>query len=100
MGSKIHAEHEQEKYLYRIQTTIGENKMSTVDKKTADRIVAGEFPEDNIVCIIRYENMFNGAEAYKIIPAHKSEMIQWILDGKELALINPSIYWKKEEMQS
>ncbi len=41
--------------------------MSTVDKNTADRIVAGEFPEDNCVAILRYENAFNGNFAYKLI---------------------------------
>lgn len=40
--------------------------MSTVDKKTADRVIAGEFPEDNIYLIIQYENAFNGELAYKL----------------------------------
>lgn len=41
--------------------------MSTVDKTTADLIIAGEFPEDNCVAILRYENAFNGNYAYKLI---------------------------------
>lgn len=41
--------------------------MSTVDKSTADRIIAGEFTEDNCVAILRYENAFNGNYAYKLI---------------------------------
>lgn len=41
--------------------------MSTVDKNMADRIIAGEFPEDNCVAIIRYENAFNGNFAYKLV---------------------------------
>ena len=40
--------------------------MSTVDKKTADRVIAGEFPEDNIYLIIQYKNAFNGELAYKL----------------------------------
>ena len=71
--------------------------MSTVDKKTADRIINGEFPEDNIVCIIRYENIFNGNYAYKLIPSHKQDMIQWILDGNVPSMIDPTIYWKRKE---
>lgn len=42
--------------------------MSTVSKDIADRVIAGEFDEDNIVAILRYENAFNGSYAYKIIP--------------------------------
>lgn len=41
--------------------------MSTVDKKTADDIIAGKYPEDNCVAILRYENAFNGNYAYKLI---------------------------------
>ena len=40
--------------------------MSTVSKDTADGVIAGEFPEDNIFLIIRYENAFNGNYAYKL----------------------------------
>ena len=40
--------------------------MSTVDKKTADRVIAGEFPEDNIYLIIRYKNAFNVKYEYKL----------------------------------
>ena len=71
--------------------------MSTVNKAIADRIIAGEFPEDNIIAIIKYENMFNGSLAYKIIPGHKESLIQWYLDGKEPALIDPTIYWRKPD---
>lgn len=69
--------------------------MSTVDKKTADRVIAGEYPEDGVIAIIQYENMFNGALAYKLIFSQQNAMIQYILDGKSPSLINPSIYWRK-----
>lgn len=71
--------------------------MSTVDKVIADKVIAGAFPEDDIVAIIKYNNMFNGEEAYKLIFGRRKDSIQWILDGKEPALLNPSIYWKKED---
>lgn len=41
--------------------------MSTISKDIADRIITGEFEEDNIYCILRYENAFNGDFAYKIL---------------------------------
>ena len=44
--------------------------MSTVSKQIADRIIAGEFPEDNIYLIIRYDNSFNGNYAYKLYYSH------------------------------
>ena len=44
-----------------------ETKMSTVDKTTADRVIAGDFPEDGIYAILRYENAFNGNYAYKLM---------------------------------
>ena len=34
--------------------------MSTVNKEIADRIVAGEYPEDQCTRIVRYENAFGG----------------------------------------
>jgi hypothetical protein len=69
--------------------------MSTVNKTIADSVIAGAFPEDQIIAIIRYENIFNGNEAYKLIFSHQESLIQWILDGKEAALLNPTIYWRK-----
>lgn len=69
--------------------------MSTVNKEIADRVIAGEFPEDNTICIIQYSNIFNGEAAYKLIYSHQEAAIQWILDGKELAMIDPVVYWKK-----
>ncbi len=34
--------------------------MSTVDKTIADRIIAGEFPEDRAVKIVEYDNAWGG----------------------------------------
>ena len=53
--------------------------MSTVDKKTADKVIAGEFPEDNIYLIIRYENAFDGEYIYKLYySSHKNLNLQEI----------------------
>lgn len=41
--------------------------MSTVDQNTADRVIAGDFPEDNIYAILRYENIFNEDYAYELM---------------------------------
>ena len=69
--------------------------MSTVDKKTADRVIAGEFPEDNIYLIIRYENAFNGNYAYKLYYSHEEDLnLQQI--GLEVLRIygdNLMTYW-------
>ena len=40
--------------------------MSTVSKQIADRIIAGDFPEDEVYLIIRYGNSFDGNYAYKL----------------------------------
>jgi hypothetical protein len=69
--------------------------MSTVDKTIADRVIAGAFPEDGVIAIIKYNNVFNGKEAYKLIFGPEESRIQWILDGKEVNLLNPTIYWKQ-----
>lgn len=72
--------------------------MSTVNKAIANRIIAGEFEEDNIVCIIRYENIFDGNYSYKVLTeTHvRNDYDKWILDGKEAAMIDPVVYWRKQ----
>lgn len=65
--------------------------MSTVNKATADRVIAGEFPEDNCVAIIRYENIFNGDFAYKLV-FHKGE-IPYLMNNPNMDC--PTIYWEK-----
>lgn len=70
--------------------------MSTVNKGIADRIIAGEFPEDNIVAIIRYENIFDGNYAYKIISENHKDDIPYYLAGKSPAMLDCTIYWQKE----
>lgn len=72
--------------------------MSTISKDIADRIIAGDFAEDDISCILRYENAFNGNWAYKIIPASKDtpEYRNYLLTQCE-NLIAAEIYWERKE---
>ena len=71
--------------------------MSTISKDIADRIIAGEFPEDDIVVIIKYQNMFNGGDAYKIVPRRQAarQYIDYLLYGCP-SMLNAQIYWKKD----
>lgn len=78
--------------------------MSTVDLNTVLKVIAGDFPEDNVTAIIRYENCFNGNFAYKLVfeyqdcqkfrnyllfqcPAMHSPVTYWTLEGG----INPTL---------
>lgn len=72
--------------------------MSTVSKDIADRIIAGDFAEDDISCIIKYQNIFNGADAYKIVPARMDhpDYINGLLYITP-TMLNATIYWKREE---
>ena len=74
--------------------------MSTVSKQIADRVIAGEFPEDGVYLIIRYENVFNGDFGYKLYYSHTGIPLL-----KDIALEifrihgdNPMIYWMSEEL--
>lgn len=64
--------------------------MSTVDKKIADDIIAGRYPEDNAIKIVEYTNAW-GTLAYGVIfkgdPLNKYKATEWIR--------NPRIYWQK-----
>lgn len=68
--------------------------MSTVNKDIADRIIAGEFPEDEVKAIIRYENAFNGNYAYKLVYENQmsSTYLSYLLHKCE-NLIDAQIYW-------
>lgn len=64
--------------------------MATVDKSIADRIVAGEFPEDDARKIVEYDNAFGGV-GYGVIFGDQdpdryapSEFVR-----------NPRLYWEK-----
>ena len=76
--------------------------MSTVNKAIADRIISGEFPEDDIVCIIRYENCFNGNFAYKILDSRMilESYLEYLFIHCFQSMIDPIIYWKKEGLDT
>lgn len=64
--------------------------MATVDKSIADRIVAGEFPEDDARKIVEYDNAFRRV-SYGVIFGDDdpdkyapSEFVR-----------NPRLYWEK-----
>jgi hypothetical protein len=68
--------------------------MSTVGKETADRIVAGEFKGDKPTRIVKYQNMFDGGEAYGVTFGKQSK--ETYLNGTG-ACLNPKIYWDIED---
>jgi hypothetical protein len=71
--------------------------MSTISKEIADKIIAGEFAEDNIVAIVKYNNAFNGADAYKIYTSRTEHLVDFALMGGEPFMLNASLYWEKKD---
>lgn len=73
--------------------------MSTTNKQIADIVVAnnGLYPGDRvqIVEIIKYNNMFDGGEAYKLV--YEGVSREAILESP--AIINPTTYWKYDANQ-
>jgi hypothetical protein len=67
--------------------------MSTVDKKIADRIISGEFPEDRCQLIVEYDNAFGGV-SYGC--TFEGEDLQRYLRPTHL-IRNPRIYWRQGE---
>ena len=70
--------------------------MSTVSKKIADEVIAGEFPEDNIKAILLYHNQFNGADAYKLIYGSMSVINTALFIASDYV----KLYWLNESMFS
>ena len=64
--------------------------MGTVNKEIADEIIAGKYPEDNVVRIVKYQNQFNGADAYGVIRRGQDLMIY----HNSGACIRPEVYWE------
>jgi hypothetical protein len=64
--------------------------MGTVHKEVADDIVAGEYPGDRVVKIVKYTNAWGGS-AYGVI--HEGQRLDTYQESK--FVINPSIYWEK-----
>ena len=63
--------------------------MSTVTKKIADNVIAGKYPEDNWLRIIKYKNAFGG-ESYGL---ERKETLGKYQPSQYV--INPEIYWSK-----
>lgn len=64
--------------------------MTTVSKEIADKIIAGEYPEDQWVQIIEYDNAWNGV-------AYGCEHIGSIGKYSPSPYVrNPRVYWKDE----
>lgn len=66
--------------------------MSTVDKGIADRIIAGEFPEDDCLQIVEYDNAWGGVSygaCFGERNLHKYDETEFVR--------NPRVYWKKGE---
>lgn len=64
--------------------------MATVDKSIADRIVAGEFPEDDARKIVEYDNAFGGV-GYGVIFG-KDDPDKY---APSEFVRNPRLYWEK-----
>lgn len=63
--------------------------MGTVSKQIADRIIAGEFPEDDVVKIVKYMTP-EGGEAYGVITRREDP------DRYHASpfVIAPEVYWE------
>lgn len=70
--------------------------MSTVSKEIADRVIAGEFPEDGIKAILLYKNQFNGGDSYKLIYGSMTV----INTALAIASNYVSLYWIDEKQFS
>ena len=64
--------------------------MSTVNKEIADRIVAGEFPEDNAQMIVEYDNAFGGVGYGVIFGSQNPD--KYLVPTQYVQ--NPRIYWQ------
>ena len=71
--------------------------MSTVSKEIADRVIAGEFPEDGIKAILLYHNQFDGEDAYKLIYGDMSVITTALLIALDYYV---KLYWLNESMHS
>jgi hypothetical protein len=66
--------------------------MGTVDRKIAERIVAGEFKSDGCVKIVKYKNMFDGGEAFGAC-CRGEDLMRYERGG---ACIDPQVWWTEE----
>lgn len=68
--------------------------MSTVSKQTADEVILydGMYPGDQqrVVKVVKYQNMFNGADAYGMI--YEGQCSDKYAASN--SVINPQTYWE------
>lgn len=63
--------------------------MATVNKEIADDIIAGKYPEDHAIKIVKYTNAWDG-ESYGVI--FKGERLNAY--QKSDFVRNPEVYWE------
>lgn len=77
----------------RLYKEVTEEEMSTVDKTTADRVIAGDgmYPGDyiRVTRIYQYKNAFDGRPAYKLMYDNKAQTLE-----PSDFIIEPTIYWE------
>lgn len=67
--------------------------MGTVDKEIADRVVAGEFPEDGVTRIVEYDNAFGGVSYGLTYPY--DDINKYMTPTHFVR--NPRVYWEPEQ---
>lgn len=63
--------------------------MATISKQIADRIIAGEFPEDECSRIVRYKNAFGGFGYGSTF--HNEDKERYLVETNYVQ--EPVIYW-------
>lgn len=66
--------------------------MVTVNRKHAEEIAAGMYAEDHPVKIVKYNNQFNGAEAFGVVLSGMNLMSY----ENSPACRNPQVWWTRE----
>ncbi len=66
--------------------------MATVSKSIADRVIAGEFPEDDARKIVEYDDAFGGV-AYGVIFGNDDPDKYC----ESVFVRNPRLYWEKSK---
>jgi hypothetical protein len=65
--------------------------MSTVCKRTADDIISGMYADDDATRIVKYQNAFNGEDAYGVTFG-RQDKDKYLIPSE--FIINPVIYWE------
>lgn len=68
--------------------------MSTVSKEVADRVVAGEFPEDGILAIVQYRNIFSDEPSFKLFSPRNINLLEPALAGDIPTMLDCRLYWQ------